>query len=63
MTGSHPHEIYSKDATVYLVKGDEKLATLHQAVEQSGFIAFGVGSLLFSVLSLKKTFSKIFISR
>lgn len=39
MSASHPHEIYSKDASVYLVKGDDKLATFHQAVEQSGFIA------------------------
>lgn len=39
MAGSHPHEIYSKDASVYLVEGDEKLATLREAVEQAGFIA------------------------
>ena len=32
------HENYSKDATVYLVTGDEKLVALQQAMERSGFL-------------------------
>ncbi len=38
MTPPYDHPIYSRDATVYLVKGDDKLATFHQMIEQSGFI-------------------------
>lgn len=33
-----PHEIYSCDATVYLVTGEEKLDTFLRTVEQAGFI-------------------------
>jgi uncharacterized protein (DUF362 family) len=32
------HEIYSQDSTVHLVSGEEKIACLHQAMEQSGFV-------------------------
>jgi hypothetical protein len=33
------HEIYSRDATVYLVSGKDKFDALHRAIEQSGFVA------------------------
>lgn len=33
-----PHEIYSRDAVVHIVSGEEKLETFHRAVAQSGFI-------------------------
>ncbi|RPJ29237.1 MAG: DUF362 domain-containing protein [Planctomycetaceae bacterium] len=33
-----PHDIYSRDSTVYIVTGEDKLSTFHRAVEQSGFI-------------------------
>ena len=39
MKGSHPHQIYSRDATVYLVSGEEKFDTFHRAVERSGFVS------------------------
>jgi uncharacterized protein (DUF362 family) len=32
------HEIYSRDATVYLVTGEEKFAALRRAMEQAGFV-------------------------
>ena len=33
------NEIYSRDASVYLVSGEDKFAALHSAIEQSGFVA------------------------
>jgi uncharacterized protein (DUF362 family) len=38
MKGSHPHPVYSRDATVTLVTGQEKIDTFHRAVERSGFL-------------------------
>jgi uncharacterized protein (DUF362 family) len=38
MKATHPHEIYSRDATVHLVSGEDKLETFHRAVEQAGFV-------------------------
>lgn len=38
MTYSHQHPIYSRDATVYLTRGDEKLETFQRAVAQAGFV-------------------------
>ena len=34
-----PHEIYSRDSSVYLVSGENKFDALHRAIEQSGFVA------------------------
>ena len=36
-TPSHP--IYSRDSTVYILSGDNKLETFHRAIEQSEFLA------------------------
>ncbi len=38
MTDAEIHPIYSRDATVHIVTGDDKFDTLHRAVDQSGFI-------------------------
>lgn len=38
MNPTHPHEIYSRDATVHLVTGESKLETFRRTVEQSGFV-------------------------
>jgi uncharacterized protein (DUF362 family) len=38
MAHSHDHPIYSQAATVYLVRGDEKLKTFQRTVEQAGFV-------------------------
>jgi len=35
----NPHPIYSKDATVYLVTGENKVIALRSAIEQSGFVS------------------------
>jgi uncharacterized protein (DUF362 family) len=32
------HEIFSRDATVYIVTGESKFDALHRAIEQSGFV-------------------------
>jgi uncharacterized protein (DUF362 family) len=34
-----PHEIYSRDSSVYLVSGEDKFEALQHAIEQSGFVA------------------------
>ena len=39
MAASGKHEIYSKDSTVYIVKGDDKFETFRSAVELSGIVA------------------------
>ncbi len=33
------HEIYSRDATVFLIRAEDKIGALHQAIERSGFVA------------------------
>ncbi len=38
MGTSLSHPVYSRDATVYVVSGEEKFETFHRAIEQSGFI-------------------------
>lgn len=38
MDPTHPHEIYSRDATVHLVSGESKFEAFRRAVEQSGFV-------------------------
>jgi uncharacterized protein (DUF362 family) len=38
MSETHTHEIYSRDATVYLVTGSDKFETFRRTVDQSGFI-------------------------
>lgn len=35
----HDHEIYSRNAEVFIVSGTNKLDALHQAIDQSGFVA------------------------
>ena len=34
-----PHEIYSRDSSVYLVSGEDKFDALQRAIDQSGFVA------------------------
>jgi uncharacterized protein (DUF362 family) len=38
MNATHPHEIYSRDATVHLVSGKDKVETFRRTVEQAGFV-------------------------
>ena len=38
MTHVKKHEVYSRDAAVYVVSGDDKLDTFHRAIEQSAFV-------------------------
>jgi hypothetical protein len=36
MAHSDGHDIYSRDATVYVVSGEDKLDTFHRALDQAG---------------------------
>lgn len=38
MNATHPHEIYSRDATVHLVTGESKFEAFRRTVEQSGLV-------------------------